>query len=66
MLSDKTEKLFEDMGVYSKREGHARHDILLENYYKKLQIEARVMGEMVNNVIHSCCSFLSNRLDRKM
>lgn len=51
LVSDKTQKLFEDMDVYSKREAHARHDILLENYYKKLQIEARVMGEMVNNVI---------------
>lgn len=51
LTSDKTLKLFEDMGVYNKREGHARHEILLENYYKKLQIEARVMGEMVNNVI---------------
>ncbi|HEY0056343.1 MAG TPA: glutamine synthetase III [Pedobacter sp.] len=51
LLTDKAQRLFEDMGVYSKREGHARHDILLENYYKKLQIEARVMGEMVNNVI---------------
>lgn len=51
LINDKTQKLFEDMGIYSKRESHARHDILLENYYKKLQIEARVMGEMVNNVI---------------
>jgi glutamine synthetase len=51
LISDKTEKLFEDLGIYNKREAHARHDILLENYYKKLQIEARVMGEMVNNVI---------------
>lgn len=49
--TDKTLKLFEDMGVYNRREGHARHEILLENYYKKLQIEARVMGEMVNNII---------------
>jgi len=51
LISDKTLKLFEDMSVYNKREGHARHEILLENYFKKLQIEARVMGEMVNNVI---------------
>jgi glutamine synthetase len=51
LVSDKTQKLFEDMAVYSKREAHARHDILLENYYKKLQIEARVMGEIVDSVI---------------
>ncbi|TZF83873.1 glutamine synthetase type III [Pedobacter sp. BS3] len=51
LVAEKSEKLFEETGVYSKRESHARHEILLENYYKKLQIEARVMGELVNNVI---------------
>jgi glutamine synthetase len=51
LLSEKTERLFEETGVYNRREAHARHEILLESYYKKLQIEARVMGEMVNNVI---------------
>jgi glutamine synthetase len=30
---------------------HARHEILLDSFYKKLQIEARVMGEIVTNVI---------------
>jgi glutamine synthetase len=51
LLSEKTERLFEETGVYSKREAHARHEILLESFYKKLQIEARVIGELVNNVI---------------
>lgn len=51
MLSDRSAILFEDTGVFTKREIHARHEILLENFYKKLQIEARVMGELVLNVI---------------
>ena len=51
LVSEKTDKLFEETGVFTKRESHARHEILLENYFKKLQIEARVMGELVNNVI---------------
>ncbi|NCD71772.1 glutamine synthetase III family protein [Mucilaginibacter agri] len=51
LITEKTEKLFEDTRVFSRREAHARHDILLEEFYKKLQIEARVMGELVNNVI---------------
>ncbi len=51
LLDVKTDKLFEETGVFSKRESHARHEILLESYYKKLQIEARVMGELVDNVI---------------
>ncbi len=51
LSSEKTAKLFEELGVFSKREAHARHEILLEDYYKKLQIEARVIGELVTNVI---------------
>src|SRR5690606_9544597 len=39
LISEKSDKLFEDTGVFSKRESHARHEILLESYYKKLQIE---------------------------
>lgn len=51
LVSEKTEKIFEDTGVFTKREAHARHEILLEAYYKKLQIEARIIGELVTNVI---------------
>ncbi|HXH98662.1 MAG TPA: glutamine synthetase III [Sphingobacteriaceae bacterium] len=51
LISDKTAKLFADTQVYSKREAHARHEILLESYYKKLQIEARVMGDLVTNIV---------------
>ncbi|EFK58022.1 glutamine synthetase III [Sphingobacterium spiritivorum] len=43
--------LFEKMGIYSHRESEARHEILLENFYKKLQIEARVIGEIVSSLI---------------
>ena len=51
LLDPKTDKLFQDTGVFSKRESHARHEILLECYFKKLQIEARVMGDLVDNLI---------------
>src|SRR6202012_5827548 len=51
LLSEKTQALFTDSGVLSVRESHARHEVLLESFYKKLQIEARVMGELANNVI---------------
>ena len=51
LLSEKSAILFEDTAVFSKREAHARHEILLDSFYKKLQIEARVIGEMVTNVI---------------
>jgi len=51
LLTEKSNILFEDTSVFSLREAHARHEILLESYYKKLQIEARVIGELVTNVI---------------
>ncbi|WP_104382374.1 glutamine synthetase III [Sphingobacterium sp. HMA12] len=54
--------LFESLGIYTKRESEARHEILLENFYKKLQIEARVIEEMVNNQIAPACFIYQNEL----
>jgi glutamine synthetase len=51
LVSEKVERLFVESGVYSKRESEARHEVLLDSFYKKLQIEARVIGELVTNVI---------------
>jgi glutamine synthetase len=50
-VSEKTLNLFEKLHVFNHRESEARHEILLESFYKKLQIEARVIGEIVNSVI---------------
>lgn len=50
-ISEKSEVLYAETSVFTKREAHARHEILLESFYKKLQIEARVIGELVTNVI---------------
>lgn len=52
LSTDKALKLFEANEVYSRRELHARHEIELENYLKKVQIEGRVMGDLaLNHVI---------------
>src|SRR6201996_4295807 len=51
LISEKSELLFKDTGVFTRREAHARHEILLDSFYKKLQIEARVIGELVTNII---------------
>jgi len=50
-VSEKTTELFAKTNVFSTRELHARHEILLENFYKKLQIEARVFGDVTNSQI---------------
>jgi glutamine synthetase len=47
-------KLFEDMNIFSHREAEARHEIMLETYIKKIQIESRVLGDMVTNHILPC------------
>jgi glutamine synthetase len=50
-VSEKTIELFAKTNVFNQRELHARHEILLESFFRKLQIEARVMGEVANTQI---------------
>ena len=42
-------KLFEEMGVLSSRELDARREIEFENYVLKIQIESRLMGDLIQN-----------------
>lgn len=51
MITDKAKALFEHNAVYQHDELEARHEIELEKYIKKVQIEARVMGEITTNYI---------------
>lgn len=44
-----TIKMFEGLGIYTKRELAARHEIVLEDYVKKVQIEARILGYLATN-----------------
>ena len=44
-------EMFEKLGVMSKREAEARHEILLESYFMKIQIESRVLGDLAGNHI---------------
>ena len=46
-----SEHVFEKHLIYSKKELEARHEILLENYTKKIQIEARIIGDMASTYI---------------
>lgn len=51
MVTDKAKHLFESNNVYTHSELEARHEIELEKYIKKVQIEARVMGDLALNHI---------------
>ena len=44
-------KMFDDLNIFTPAELHARHEIELENYIMKLQIEARVLGDIAQNHI---------------
>ncbi len=50
-ISKKSLSLFEDLGILSHREQEARYEIYLETYTKKIQIESRIIADMVNNQI---------------
>jgi glutamine synthetase len=45
--------LFERNNIFSHRENEARHEIMLETYIKKIQIESRVMGSIWRVTISS-------------
>lgn len=51
MLTEKNINLFVNNRVYTLPEIEARHDIELEKYIKNIQIESRMMGEIVSSMI---------------
>lgn len=51
MVTDKAKILFEQNGIYTHTELEARHEIELEKFIKKVQIESRIMGELATSHI---------------
>jgi glutamine synthetase len=51
MISKKTLNMFESQGILNHREQEARYEIALETYTKKIQIESRIIADMVSNQI---------------
>src|SRR5688572_29278727 len=49
MVTEKAKKLFEHNNIYTHSELEARHEIELEKYIKKVQIESRIMGELATS-----------------
>jgi glutamine synthetase len=49
MVTEKAKHLYEANGVYTHIELEARHEIELEKYVKRVQIEARIMGELATS-----------------
>jgi len=50
-LTEKSKKLFFDMGIFTEAELEGRVEVMFEQYTMKIQIEARVLGDLVINHI---------------
>ena len=61
-VSDEVVKLFEDLNIMNQRECKARHEILLHDYTNHLQIESRILGEIIANQIIPACIEYQNKL----
>lgn len=58
MVTKKAKDLFERNHVYTHTELEARHEIELEKYIKKVQIEARIMGDLaINHILPAAISY---------
>ena len=56
-------QLFESLGVMTKKELEARNEVKWETYTKKIQIEARVLGDLsMNHIIPVATSYQSSLL----
>ncbi len=63
-VSKKTIDLFERNQILTEREQHARYDIYLETYTKKIQIESRVIADIaMSNIIPTAIKFQSSLIE---
>lgn len=62
--SKESEEMFESIGIFNKTELHARNEVKWETYTKKIQIEARVLGDLsINHIIPVATQYQSLLLD---
>ncbi|MGN1263313.1 MAG: glutamine synthetase III [Prevotella sp.] len=62
-LDKESIEMFESLGVMSKKELEARNEVKWETYTKKIQIEARVMGDLsMNHIIPVATHYQSQLL----
>jgi len=61
-VSAATKKMFIENGIFSEREMDARHEIMLEEYVKKVQIEARILGYLATNHVLPAAIEYQNKL----
>lgn len=63
-VSEKSEALFLNNKIFTKAELHARYEIMLESYLKKVSIESRVMEELaMSNIIPAAIRYQKELLE---
>ena len=64
MVTKKAKQLFESNNIYTHAELEARHEIELEKYIKKVQIEARIIGDLaLNHIIPAAVKYQNTLLE---
>ena len=66
MVTKKAKKLFEEHHIYTHEELEARHEIELEKYIKKVQIESRMIGELAHSHIIPAALRYQSRLSENI
>ena len=63
-LDEDSIRMFESLGVMTKKELEARNEVKWETYTKKIQIEARVLGDLsINHIIPVATRYQSSLLE---
>jgi glutamine synthetase len=63
-VSEKTLDLFEKNNILNRKESEARYFIRLERYLMKMQIEARVLGDLaINHIIPTAIKYQNTLID---
>ena len=64
-LTEDSVRMFESAGVMTRKELEARNEVKWETYTKKIQIEARVLGDLVmNHVVPVAIEYQSKLIDK--
>ena len=65
-LDDSSIKMFESQNVMTRKELEARNEVKWETYTKKIQIEARVFGDLSMNHIIPVCTHYQSQLAKNV
>ena len=65
-LDEASVKMFESMNVMTRKELRARNEVKWESYTKKIQIEARVLGDLAMNHIIPVATHYQTRLAKNV